>query len=398
MTSPSFSLTAVVNEFPAPSQTFIERKLLGLSEAGVDVTVGATHFTDAVDSSPFRPLPLVPWRDYRRALDPSNRSSLLASARSVLNGPGQAQDSRLTAKERVLFAPLLSNESDVVHFEFSGIAVTYRRALSQLRPAKIAISCRGAAEQIVPRRDPTRGPQLREVFEQADLIHCVSDDIRRTVEDLGAPSDRILVNRPAVPVAAFTELALLREPADGHSELRVLSIGRLHWKKGFDDSLKAISSLNAGQVDIEYRIAGEGVEREKLSFLIDEYGLGGRATLLGTCTQDQIREQLTWADVLLLPSLSEGISNAVLEAMSSGLPVISTNCGGMREVIDDGIDGYLVEVGDIEAMAERLSILGSDPDLRGRLGAAAMKRADLEFDVTRQVGLFLEAYRGILPS
>ncbi|MGB6057400.1 MAG: glycosyltransferase family 4 protein [Microthrixaceae bacterium] len=369
-----------------------------MSEAGVDVSVAASHFTGAVDHSPLRALPLTPWRDYRRALDRSNRRSLLASARSALNDPGDAGEARLTAKERVLFAPLLSTGSDVIHFEFSGIAVTYRRALPHLRPAKIAISCRGAAEQIVPLRDPTRGPQLREVFEQVDLIHCVSDDIRRTVEDLGAPSDRILVNRPAVPVESFTELARRREPADGHTGLRVLSIGRLHWKKGFDDSLRAISSLNYGPLDIEYRIAGEGVEREKLSFLIDEYGLGGRATLLGTCTQDQIREQLTWADVLLLPSLSEGISNAVLEAMSSGLPVISTNCGGMGEVIDDGIDGYLVGVGDIHAMAERLSALGSDPDLRGRLGAAAMKRAGLEFDVSRQIRLFIEAYRGMLPS
>lgn len=398
MTTPALSLTAVVNEFPAPSQTFITRKLLGLDGAGVDVTVAASHFADVSAHPELRTLPLTPWREPRRIADRSNRRSMVASARAALSAASPTDGKPLTKKERVLFAPLLSNNADIVHFEFSGIAVTYRHALARLRHAKIAISCRGAAEQIVPRSDPTRGPLLREVFQEADLIHCVSDDIRKTVEELGAPPDRILVNRPAVPVAQFAGLAPLREAAEGHDGLRVLSIGRLHWKKGFDDSLKAMSLLRGMGAGIDYRIAGEGVEREKLSFLIDEYGLRDNVQLLGSCTQEKIREQLVWADVLLLPSLSEGISNAVLEAMSSGLPTISTKCGGMGEVIDDGVDGFLVDVGDADAMASTLSALGADPDLRIRLGTAAMTRARAEFDVSRQVGVFMDAYRDILSK
>ena len=111
-------------------------------------------------------------------------------------------------------------------------------------------------------------------------------------------------------------------------------MGRLHWKKGFDDGLRTAARLRARGIDVDYRIAGEGSEREKLEFLVHELGLGGSVTLLGVQTQEQVRDQLGRADALLLPSLSEGISNAVLEAMAAGLPVVTTDCGGMTEVVE----------------------------------------------------------------
>lgn len=394
MTLPDpISITAVVSRFPAPSQTFIQRKLVGLRDAGVHVTVAAGTFNPGADALGMDLLPMMPWREPRRALSPVNRPAWRATATGVRALSGQRG---LGPKERVALAPLLGSHSDIVHFEFSGIAVTYRQILERLRPAKLAVSCRGAAEQIVPLADPTRGPQLAEVFGTVDLIHCVSDDIRRTVESLGAPADRIVVNRPAVPVEEFTQLAADREDGPGHDELRVLSIGRLHWKKGFDDALRAVSRLADRGVDVRYRIAGEGDEREKLSFLVGELGLAERVELLGSCTQEQVREQLAWADALLLPSLSEGISNAVLEAMSAGLPVISTNCGGMAEVIDDGVDGLLVDVGDLDAMADHLETLAADLDLRARLGRAASVRARRDHDVSRQISVFVDAYERLL--
>jgi colanic acid/amylovoran biosynthesis glycosyltransferase len=178
----------------------------------------------------------------------------------------------------------------------------------------------------------------------------------------------------------------------------VLSIGRLHWKKGFDDGLRAIAGLVASGRPVEYRIAGEGGEREKLSFLVHQLAIGASATLLGVQRQDEIRDQLAWADVLLLPSLSEGISNAVLEAMAAGLPVIATRCGGMDEVIDDGVDGFLVEIGDTDAMQGRLAQVADDRDLAAQLGRAAGERARAEFDLSRQVRVFVDAYRALVGT
>jgi glycosyltransferase involved in cell wall biosynthesis len=121
-------------------------------------------------------------------------------------------------------------------------------------------------------------------------------------------------------------------------------------------------------------------------------------TLLGVRTQADIADLLVWADLLLLPSLSEGISNAALEAMASGLPVIATNSGGMREVIEDGRDGLMVPIGDIGAMTDRLLELAADREIGRRLGAAAAARAVKEFDLTRQIRVFDEAYRRLLSD
>jgi colanic acid/amylovoran biosynthesis glycosyltransferase len=387
------SLLAVVNRFPHPSETFIRRKLTGLADAGLDVKV-ATRIINPDASDVGLPLiPTAPWKRVRTSYAALGGPGAADIARTALalqrrsRGDGSAR----SARRRAQVAPLVAAGADVIHFEFSGIALAYQDAFDLLRPAKLAVSCRGAAEQILPLSDPSRARALGSLFAEVDLIHCVSDDMRRTVESYGAPSERILVNRPAVPVADFAPIAARRLPHDG--PLRVLSIGRLHWKKGFDDSLRAIAGLVASGRSVEYRIAGDGAEREKLSFLIHQLGIGAQVTLLGVQRQDEIRDQLAWADVLLLPSLSEGISNAVLEAMAAGLPVIATRCGGMDEVIDDGADGFLVDVGDVEAMQARLVQVADDRDLAARLGRAAGERARVEFDLSRQVRVFVEAYR-----
>jgi colanic acid/amylovoran biosynthesis glycosyltransferase len=293
----------------------------------------------------------------------------------------------------MLVSPIASLDTDIVHFEFSGIAVTYLDALDELRRhTRIAVSCRGAAEQIEPLRDRSRAQALAAVFSKVDLIHCVSEDMRRTVEGLGAPPERILVNRPAVPVADF---AGLRRTHRESGPLRVLSVGRLHWKKGLDDGLRAVAELRSKGVECTYRIVGDGPEREKLTFMIESLGLSDSAELLGTCSEAEVRQELQRTDVVLLPSLSEGISNVVLEAMAAGRAVITTDCGGMTEVVEDQVDGLVVGVGDIGAMSERLAMLADDPRLRQQLGERAAATADEQFDIARQVRVFLDAYRSI---
>jgi colanic acid/amylovoran biosynthesis glycosyltransferase len=297
-------------------------------------------------------------------------------------------------RRRLRNAPITSLNSDIVHFEFSGIAVTYLDALDELRERhRLVVSCRGAAEQIEPLKDPRRAVALEQVFSKVDLIHCVSDDMRRTVEALGAPSERILVNRPAVPVSDFAALRD-REVSDG--PLNILSVGRLHWKKAHDDGLRAVAALRSRGVEVRYRIAGEGDQREKLLFLIDQLDLGDSVELLGTCTEAEVRSELSRADVMLLPSLSEGISNAVLEAMAAGRPVVTTDCGGMSEVVTDGVDGMVVGVGDIAAMADRLETLAMEPEQRRSIAARAADTADRDLDVSRQVSVFLDAYRDLV--
>ncbi len=382
------SLTAVVSRFPAPSQTFILRKLTGLRDAGMSVTVASTSFTASSAELGFPMLSLMPWQSPRVAMQPSSRPAWPAAFSAVI-GKGKGDSGGL--RQRVTLAPIRALDTDIAHFEFSGIAASYLDELPRLhRTAKIAVSCRGAAEQIEPLKNPQRRIDLERVFEIADLIHCVSDDMRQTVEGLGAPASKILVNRPAIPVDQFSSLR--SRELDHEGPFRLLSIGRLHWKKGFDDSIRAVAALRKRGIAVEYRIAGEGPEREKLMFMIHELGCEDSVSLVGSLGQPEIKELLGWSDALLLPSLSEGISNAVLEAMAAGLPVVSTRCGGMAEVVEDGVNGILVDVGDTGAMCDHLAELAGNADTRARLGSAAARTADERLDIRHQVGRFIDAY------
>jgi glycosyltransferase involved in cell wall biosynthesis len=98
------------------------------------------------------------------------------------------------------------------------------------------------------------------------------------------------------------------------------------------------------------------------------------------------------ADVFLLASLSEGISNAVLEAMACGITVVTTNCGGMAEAVTDGIEGFVVPVRDPCSMAHRLEKLATDRELCRRMGLAARDRIVREFTLTRQAESFVSLY------
>jgi glycosyltransferase involved in cell wall biosynthesis len=109
-----------------------------------------------------------------------------------------------------------------------------------------------------------------------------------------------------------------------------------------------------------------------------------------------VRRVLQGADAFLLSSLSEGISNAVLEAMACGLPVVTTDCGGMREAVTDGVEGFLTPLYDPGAMAGALEKLLLNHRLRTAMGAKARARAVAQFDLKDQIAAWAAAYDRIL--
>ena len=148
---------------------------------------------------------------------------------------------------------------------------------------------------------------------------------------------------------------------------------------------------------IRYRIAGDGSEREKLVYLRHSLGLEEEIELLGWQSQAEVEAHLGWADAFLLTSLSEGISNSALEAMAAGVPVVSTRCGGMAEVVSGPDAGVLVDVGDVTQIAEALRSLG-DPTRRSALAVGGAAVAQADFDLDRQAHAFTSAYRRLLAG
>jgi GalNAc-alpha-(1->4)-GalNAc-alpha-(1->3)-diNAcBac-PP-undecaprenol alpha-1,4-N-acetyl-D-galactosaminyltransferase len=160
--------------------------------------------------------------------------------------------------------------------------------------------------------------------------------------------------------------------ASGEREPMIIAVGRLSKEKGFDLLVKSFAKIAPDYPGWRVCILGEGTQRQALADLCDEFGLEERVELLG-----EVRDVERWmarASLLVHPSRREGFPNAVLEAMGMGLAVISADCrAGPAELIADGVNGRLVPVDDVEALARAMSELMASPELRKRLGGEACK-------------------------
>jgi glycosyltransferase involved in cell wall biosynthesis len=163
----------------------------------------------------------------------------------------------------------------------------------------------------------------------------------------------------------------LPQPTEPRQQL-VLGVGRLTRQKGFDLLLRAFALVRAGHPDWTVTIFGVGPERESLGTLADSLGIAASVKFAGT--DPLIESWMARAGLVVQPSRFEGFPNAVLEAMGLGAPVISADCpSGPRDLITDGVDGRLVPVDDVDALAATMDSLMADASLRERLGREACR-------------------------
>jgi colanic acid/amylovoran biosynthesis glycosyltransferase len=201
------------------------------------------------------------------------------------------------------------------------------------------------------------------------------------------------VIRPAVDPEVFC-LGCARPETDGI--FRVVMTGTLIWRKGHEWALSAIRLLRDRGVQVQFDIIGDGPDRQRVLYTLHDLGLENCVRLHGPLDSKAVLSRLQQADAFLLSSLSEGLSNAVLEAMACGLPVVTTDCGGMREAVADGVEGFVVPVRNAEAMASALQVLAGDRRLRVRMGHAGRARIVREFGLTHQVEQWLELFGSVL--
>jgi GalNAc-alpha-(1->4)-GalNAc-alpha-(1->3)-diNAcBac-PP-undecaprenol alpha-1,4-N-acetyl-D-galactosaminyltransferase len=150
----------------------------------------------------------------------------------------------------------------------------------------------------------------------------------------------------------------------------LIAVGRLHHDKGFDILLKAFSLLGNEHPEWRLTVLGEGEERGRLEMLRDELRLGGRVSFPGRVKDPYTLLQR--ASLFVLPSRTEGFPLALCEALACGLPAVCTDCaGGVRDIIEDGVNGILVPVGDASALARALNRLMTDEAQRCQLARRA---------------------------
>ncbi len=166
------------------------------------------------------------------------------------------------------------------------------------------------------------------------------------------------------------------------SEARVVGlVARLdHWGKGHREFFTALAALS-DRFPMEALIIGGGRRESEVKQLAAELGLAGRVHFLGQ--RDDIPDLLAALDIFVLPSHSEGVSLALLEAMAAGLPVIATRVGGLPEVVTDGDNGLLIPAKDPEALSQALERLLADPALAKKLGENARRDVENNYSLDR---------------
>jgi glycosyltransferase involved in cell wall biosynthesis len=171
----------------------------------------------------------------------------------------------------------------------------------------------------------------------------------------------------------------------------IVAVGRLISKKGFGNLIRACGLLSQHRTSFQCEIIGEGPLENDLRAEIAKLDLQNHVALVGPKLQSELRQRLTNANIFVLPSVVDvdgGMDNlptVIMEAMASGLPVVSTNVGGIPEMITEKETGILVESGDVAALADALEKLIVDSPLAQKMGRAGYERAKVLFPIEKNV-------------
>jgi colanic acid/amylovoran biosynthesis glycosyltransferase len=347
-----------------PPETFLVRLINGLASSGIEITINSEN---RMDFTKFHP--------------------------TVLRVPKPMWPYRSTYG--LLRKQVFSNFWDVIYFPWNSTAIQHLDLLNMAIPS--IVSCRGSQVKVAPhnpkRSDIKEG--LRRTFEKAAAVHCVSEDLKIEAMKYGLDPAKCFVIRPAVDTDLFIPS---EKSSDQYKKRKIVSVGGLNWKKSYDDALQALSEVIKHRSEIEYHIIGEGAERQHLNFLIDEMGLRSYVTLRGRLDPASVLKEVQDSDIYIQSSVSEGISNAMLEAMSCGVAVVATDAGGTKEAIKDGQEGLLTPVRDPLALSKAIITLLNNPELSQKLGEAGRKRASIEFRLDQQIAAFNRMLQSVVTN
>jgi colanic acid/amylovoran biosynthesis glycosyltransferase len=381
-----------------PPETFLRRLIDGLADAGVAVTVASTRrpnetrcrvdwlSTPTWESGVALRLARLAGLAARAKVYGSRDLKVLASALRNVSGFTQ----RLWVWNQLL--PYAGGRWDLIYFPWNSAAIGCLPVFDLGSP--VMVSCRGTQVSVSP-HNPERAEFRRglfETFRRAAAVHCVSEATLKDACDLGLDRAKAVVIRPAVDPKLFRPAASHRSK-DG--VFSVVTVGTLIWCKGHEWALQAIRMVADRGINVRFDIIGAGPDRQRVFYTTADLQLQDRVRCLGQLTPDEVLRRVQQADAFLLSSLSEGISNSVLEAMACGIPVVTTDCGGMREAVTDGVEGFMAPVRDAAALASALLRLANDPALCQRMGQAARARIEREFRLDQQIKQWLELYHSL---
>ncbi|MCG2430485.1 glycosyltransferase family 4 protein [Aequorivita xiaoshiensis] len=235
---------------------------------------------------------------------------------------------------------------DVIHLQWLSVIPWFEEVLSS-QTTPVVLSQLGFHVNVRPFVNDKNFSYLQRWYSKMAGFHSVSKAISRNGDKIWNDTykiDKVVYTGLPLEITPFLEKYYIL------NSLQLLSVGRPHWIKGYDYALQTCKRLKDQNISFHYTIIG-GAGNEELQFLIADLGLKGYVSLAASASQSEVFDVMRSSSLLLMPSLEEGIPNVVVEAMAIGLPVISTDCGGISELITNGVNGWVVPTRNPEAMA-----------------------------------------------
>ncbi|REE24460.1 colanic acid/amylovoran biosynthesis glycosyltransferase [Winogradskyella pacifica] len=336
-----------------PNTTFIETLIAGVAKNHEVLLFGTvkkkTHYFSKritiidTPTSLSKNIPLTLWRTLKLGVQHPKRLSLAIKE-------AKTYPTLYTKWLRFSrFVPVLLYAPDIFHLQWTS-RIDRWLFLKSAYPCHIVVSLLGSQAAILPYIDPEVFKRYQRCLPKVDAIHSVSEHLGRQAANFNVSPERVHVISTPIPTAAFSYYKPFQKR--DVKPFQLVSVGRHHWVKGYRYGIQAVHQLIQSGIAVNYTIIAAGKVTEDLLFQVNQLGLQDYITFNPGLPQMALFEHLQTYDALLLPSLSEGIANVVLEAMAIGLPTISTNCGGMAEVVIPEKTGWLVPVRDAKALAD----------------------------------------------
>lgn len=384
-------LAYLTGEYPRASDTFIQREVTALRDRGHEVltcsirTTGPEHLVGPQQvqehKTTFKVLQAAknPFRlmaahlRFMRSPGRYLRALSLAWRTSPAGARGRLYNLIYFLEAAVLAAHLQDQEVTHLHNHIAKASCTVAMLASALSGLPYSFTIHGPDIFFEP--DHWR---IDEKVARASFVACISEFCRSQVMCFSdqADWDRLHIVHCGVSPALY-ELA-------EHKAKNLLFVGRLANVKGVPILLEAVANLIETHPDLRLNLIGDGPDRAALETQAQHLGLADYVKFLGYQNQDQVAAALHTTDTLVLPSFAEGVPVVLMEAMASGVPVISTHIAGVPELVRQGHTGFLIPPGDVPALQAAIDRILQDDAERKAMGEIGRDIVDADFNSDRE--------------
>ena len=276
---------------------------------------------------------------------------------------------------------LLFCDYDIIHAHYVPHSALIPAMLKWIKKKPLIVTFHGDDARIFPFKNRINRMLTMFVVNRSDKVIARSEEMKEVLEKLGVANKKIVVLGAGVDTNLFHTINKNKAREDlelPKTKYIILFVGRLHKLKG----VELIYECARNMPETLFVMVGDGDVKTDLKNCI----------FVGERRHEEIPLWMSAADILVLPSYSEGLPNVVMEALSCGTPAIVTDVGGCPEVVRDGETGFVVHVGDVEALTDRIKYLIKNEDLREKMGKLGREDMIQRYERGKVIGKLKEVY------